>query len=91
MQSFLGQLFDPADGDPALRGGVLLVDSETGEELATELDPHDLAHYREVFREFREGMRTYCVRTSNGLASLSTDLSLDRSIETILRTAARLE
>lgn len=91
VQSFLVQLFDPADADPALRGGVLLVDSETGEELATELDPHDLAHYREVFREFREGMRTYCVRTSNGLASLSTDLSLDRSIETILRTAARLE
>lgn len=91
VQSFLVQLYDPEDADPALRGGVLLVDSETEDQLATELDPHDLAHYREVFREFREGMRTYCVRTNNGIASLSTDLSLDRSIETILRTAARLE
>jgi len=91
VQSFLVQLYDPADADPALRGGVLLVDAETGEQLATELDPHDLAHYRDVFREFREGMRSYCVRTSNGLASLSTELSLDRSMETILRTAARLE
>jgi hypothetical protein len=84
----LVQLYDRADADPEFRGGVKLLDLESDAVLSEELDADDLARYREVFAEFRGGLRSYCRKYGVRLTQICTEVPSGRCVEEMVTGVA---
>lgn len=65
-------VLSPADLRPALHGDVVLVDAETGEELALTVDEATLDRYEATVRAWADEMQATCGRLGVGYSRLLT-------------------
>lgn len=78
-------VLSPADLRPALDGDVVLVDAETGEELALTVDEATLDRYEAVVRRWADEMETTCRRLGVGYSRLLTDMPVEELVMRELR------
>ena len=76
----LFHILSPEDWRPSLRGDLLLVDSETGQELPVSIDENYIDVYEEQVRAWTDSLKQQCQR----LGASYTLLSTDDAVETIL-------
>lgn len=75
----------PVDLRPALSGDVLLVDAETGEELAVTVDEEVLDRYEATVRAWADDMERTCRRLGVGYTRLSTAVPIEQVVLDDLR------
>jgi uncharacterized protein (DUF58 family) len=70
---------------PNLQGPLELVDSETGERMAVDLDAETLAAYRTAVQNWRSAIARHCLAYGISYASIMTDWVIERQIIPFLR------
>jgi uncharacterized protein (DUF58 family) len=80
-------LFDPAELRPPVEGDLLVVDRETGVEVAVTLDEPTLARFEARVRSWMSGIETLCQSLGVAYVPVSTDVPID---ELVLRDLRRL-
>lgn len=70
-------VLSPADLRPALDGDVVLVDAETGEELALSVDDEVLDRYEATVRAWADEMEQTCQRLGVGYSRLLTSMPVE--------------
>lgn len=83
-------LLSPEELEPALHGDLRLIDRETGGSLDVSLDRGILRLYRQRLDDWREGIRTDCLRRGCAYLSIRTDDPWDKVVFTGLRRAGIL-
>ncbi|OAN48624.1 hypothetical protein A6A03_07570 [Chloroflexus islandicus] len=78
-------LLSPAEVAPNLHGPLELVDSETGERLALDLDDETLASYRAAAQAWRAALAQRCAASGIAYAPVMVDWPLERQIIPFLR------
>jgi uncharacterized protein (DUF58 family) len=84
------QLFDPSEADPSIRGDYELIDVERRSRRKVTITERSLRRYRQLFREFQEGLRAYCLRHALGCGQTSTATPFDAFLIQMMRTAGVL-
>jgi uncharacterized protein (DUF58 family) len=81
------QLFDPAEADPSILGDYELVDVERHSRRKVTITERSLRRYRQVFAEFQDGLRAYCLRHALGCGQTSTATPFDEFLIGMMRSA----
>lgn len=79
-------VLSPTDLRPDLQGDVVLIDAETGAELAVTVDEEVLDRYEATMRAWADEMQTTCRRLGVGYSRLHTDVPVE---EVVLRDLRR--
>ncbi len=85
-QVMMLHLISQAEIDPALRGPLELIDSETGERLEIDLTEEEAASYRRATQAWRAALAERCAARGIGYAAVMTSWPLERQIIPFLRT-----
>jgi uncharacterized protein (DUF58 family) len=73
----LFHILTPEDIRPSLRGDLLLVDAESGQELPVSIDEHYINDYEKQVRSWAEDLQHRCRRLGIGYSLLSTETNID--------------
>jgi uncharacterized protein (DUF58 family) len=79
------QLFDPEDGEPALRGEVQVKDCETGELRDVTITPDVLKRYRDAHSAFEEKLHDFARRRQAGLLKIDVTGDVILELEQIFK------
>jgi uncharacterized protein (DUF58 family) len=79
------QIIDPQEAEPSVRGDVLLVDRETGEERAVTLTPRVLERYRAAYRGRQDALAAACVQKQVPLFTLDLRVPPEEAMLSVLR------
>lgn len=82
------QIHTPGEADPSLLGDVELIDCETNRQKRLTVDARKLRKYREVFNEFVDSCKNYCIRRDIPHTIATTDIPFDQVIMAMMRSAA---
>jgi uncharacterized protein (DUF58 family) len=82
---FAIHVVDPQERDPAVRGDLRLVDSETGAAREVVVTDTLRARYREAFEALLRGVERFCVKSEFGYVEAGTEIPFDALVLTILR------
>lgn len=82
---FAIHVVDPSERDPAIRGDLRLVDSETGAAREVVVTDGLRARYREAFEALLRGVERFCVKSEFGYVEAGTEIPFDTLVLTILR------
>ncbi|MEO1617094.1 MAG: DUF58 domain-containing protein [Planctomycetota bacterium] len=82
------QIHTPGEADPSLLGDVELVDCETSRQKRLTVDARKLRRYRQLFSEFIDSCKSYCVRRDIPHTIATTDVPFDHVIMAMMRSAA---
>ena len=77
MELHVFHVLHPLELEPQLEGDVLLVDSETGEQVAVTMTEDALARYRDRVAEWLEETRQTCRRLGVGYTQVITSLPVE--------------
>ena len=78
-------LFSPSELHPSLRGDVLLVDQETGEEMAFSANPQRLQQYTESVMRWADDIEAKCRKEGVGYSRLLTSVPVEELVMNDLR------
>lgn len=78
-------LFSPFELRPSLHGDVLLVDQETGEEMAFSANPQMLKKYAENVRQWADEVEAKCRKQGVGYSRLVTSVPVEELVMDDLR------
>jgi uncharacterized protein (DUF58 family) len=81
------QIYDPAEADPSVRGDYELIDVERRSRRKVTITDRSLRRYRQLFRDFQESLRTYCLRHALGCGQTSTATPFDEFLIGMMRTS----
>ncbi|MEM1070007.1 MAG: DUF58 domain-containing protein [Planctomycetota bacterium] len=82
------QIHTPGEADPSLLGDVELIDCETNRQKRLTVDARKLRKYREVFTDFVDSCKNYCIRRDIPHTIATTDVPFDQVIMAMMRSAA---
>lgn len=82
---FAIHVVDPRERDPAVRGDLRLVDSETGAARQVVVTDSLRARYREAFEALLRGVERFCIGSEFGYVEAGTEVPFDALVLTILR------
>lgn len=85
------RVLDETEADPALRGDVELIDSETGLARTVTITPSLLARYRAAFEAHRARIEGFCREKHVPLHTVTTREALDTATLRVLRRGGLLE
>ncbi len=84
------QLFDPSEADPGVAGDHELIDVERRSRRKVTITQRSLRRYRQLFQEFQDGIRGYCLRHALGCGQTSTATPFDEFLIEMMRTSGIL-
>ena len=84
------QLFDRREADPRIMGDLELFDVETASRRKVTITERNLRQYRQLFEEFQDGIRSYCLRHALGCGQTSTATPFDEFLIEMMRTSGIL-
>jgi uncharacterized protein (DUF58 family) len=85
------RVLDASEAEPALRGDVELIDSETGLARSVTVTPALLARYRAAFEAHRSRIESFCREKHVPLHTVTTREALDTATLRVLRRGGLLE
>jgi uncharacterized protein (DUF58 family) len=85
------QVFDPVEADPSLRGDYELIDVERRSRRKVTISERSLRRFRQLFREYREGLRDYCLRHNLGCGQTSTSTPFEDFLLGMMRSSGLLQ
>jgi uncharacterized protein (DUF58 family) len=85
------RVVDEADENPALRGDVELIDSETGATRSVTITPALLTRYRAALEAHRARLASFCREKHVPLHTVTTSEALDTAALRVLRRGGLLE
>jgi uncharacterized protein (DUF58 family) len=84
------QVIDPIEAEPRMLGDFELMEIERGARRKITISERSLARYRQLFREFCDGLRSYCIGQGVVCTQASTALPLDSLMLKMMRSAGAL-
>jgi uncharacterized protein (DUF58 family) len=81
-------VYDRREAEPTMLGDVELLDIETETAQIVTVSEQSLRRYRQIFQDFLESARTYCLRYSLGYVRATSDVPFQVVIQRVLRAAA---
>jgi uncharacterized protein (DUF58 family) len=85
------QVIDPAEAEPRYLGDFELIEIERGARQKITITERSLRRYRQLFREFCDGLRSYCVCRGVGCTQASTALPLESLMLKMMRSTTALK
>jgi uncharacterized protein (DUF58 family) len=84
------QLFDAAEADPSFLGDFELIDVERRSRRKVTITERCVQRYRQLFQEFQNSLKSYCMRHGLGCGQTSTAIPFDQFLIQMMRTAGVL-
>ncbi len=84
------QLFDSSEAHPGMLGDHELIDVERRARRKVTITERSLRRYRQLFDEYRESLRNYCLRHGLGCGQTSTATPFDEFLIEMMRTSGML-
>jgi uncharacterized protein (DUF58 family) len=85
------QIFDPTEAEPNLLGDFELVEIERGGRRQITITEKSLRRYQRLFREFCDGLRSYCLSHGMSCTQTSTATTLDTLVLKMMRREGALQ
>jgi uncharacterized protein (DUF58 family) len=85
------QVFDPTEAEPTVLGDFDLIEIERGTRRQVTIDEKALARYRQLFQEFSDQLRSYCVSHGMSCTQTPTSAPLDVVVLRMMRRAGALQ
>ena len=84
------QVFDPAEADPVALGDFELVEVERGTRRKVTINEQAVRRYKQLFAEYRDGLRDYCRGHGIGCTQTSTAVPFDELMLKMMRVAGTM-
>jgi uncharacterized protein (DUF58 family) len=84
------QVYDPAEADPAALGDFELIEVERGTRRKVTINEKALRRYKQLFRDYCDGLREYCRGQGIGCTQTSTATPFDELLLKMMRSAGTI-
>ncbi len=85
FETFALQVCDPLEAEPAVKGDLRLLDTETGEERIATVNPQVLRAYRQEFQEYCERLESFCTSVQTGFIRTLTSTPFEELVLKVFR------